>query len=292
MTFEFLISYQAIDGTDVNLVLRDLLSQALVNSQDEFEEDDIDRMIRISHIRSGEEVARDDRKVAQYTILGFSLELPEMDTADAVVDDFAASLSSSDAVLHSLRFEDPVLQEELAQRAAEIFSLEMKLRRVFSFIYLHAYQREDPYDLLRYERVDPVTPNLRKHDMVAATENQFFHITFSQYISLNRRRELSQVPQILSVLRDSGSYDVFREEVTRRPIANESDAELLDDLQSLLNPIEQMRNCVAHNRRPKVEDRQDYLRNLPVLEKRLDKFLKELAGPPGQAAGEATSASA
>ena len=146
-------------------------------------------------------------------------------------------------------------------------------------------QLQDPYALLKEEQVDPITANLKKQDMVAATENQFFHITFSQYIGLNRRRELRQVPQVLSVLRDSGSYDVFREEITRRPIADESDAELLDDLQSLLNPIEQMRNCVAHNRRPKAEDRQDYLSILPVLEKRLDRFLEDWTTLSGQAGG-------
>ena len=292
MTFEFLISYRDTEGIDVHHVLRELLYQAMVNSQDEFEEDAVVDMIRINHRRSGEEVAGDDGKTGRYTILGFALELPEMDTVDAVVDDFATSLSDSDSILHSLRFEDPLLQEELAIRAAEIFSLEMKLRRVLSFIYLHAYQRQDPYDLLREEQEQPVTPNLSKRDMAAATENQFFHITFSQYIGLNRRRELRQVPQVLNVLRDSESYDVFRDEITRRPIASESDAELLDDLQSLMNPIEQMRNCVAHNRRPKAEDRQDYLNTLPVLEKRLDRFLEDLTSSPVQAGGEVNSSSA
>ena len=292
MTFEFLISYREIDGMDVDQLLKELLSQAMVNSQDEFEEDALDQMIQINQRRSGEEVVGDDGKAGIYTILSFALELPEMDTAEAVVDDFATSLSGSDSILHSLRFEDPLLQEELARHAAEIFSLEMKLRRALSFIYLHAYQRQDPYELLREEQVDPVTPNLNKRDMANATENEFFHITFSQYIGLNQRRDLRQVPQVLRALRDSRSYNEFREEVTRRPIANEKDAELLDELKSLMNPIEQMRNCVAHNRRPKTEDKQDYLNTLPVLQERLDGFLDELTSSPVQAGEEVNSPSA
>ena len=292
MTFEFLISYREIDGMDVDQLLKELLSQAMVNSQDEFEEDALDQMIQINQRRSGEEVVGDDGKAGIYTILSFALELPEMDTAEAVVDDFATSLSGSDSILHSLRFEDPLLQEELARHAAEIFSLEMKLRRALSFIYLHAYQRQDPYELLREEQVDPVTPNLNKRDMANATENEFFHITFSQYIGLNQRRDLRQVPQVLRALRDSRSYNEFREEVTRRPIANEKDAELLDELKSLMNPIEQMRNCVAHNRRPKTEHKQDYLNTLPVLQERLDRFLDELTSSPVQAGEEVNSPSA
>ena len=167
----------------------------------------------------------------------------------------------------------------------------MKLRRVLSFIYLHAYQREDHYDLLKEEKAVPMSSDLRKHDMVDASENQFFHLTFSNYISLNQRRNFRQVPEVLRALQDSESYDVFRGEVTRRPIGNENDAELLDDLKSLMNPIEQMRNCVAHNRRPRAQDRQDYLNTLTTLEMRLDRFLCELVNASTSASVEAKSAS-
>ena len=44
-----------------------------------------------------------------------------------------------------MKFEDPLLRAELTERASEIFSLEMKLRRVLSLIYLQAYQGEDPF---------------------------------------------------------------------------------------------------------------------------------------------------
>ena len=105
MTFEFLISYQATDGMDIYQVLREMLSQAMVNSQDEFEEDDVDHMIRINHRRSGEEVTGNDGKASTYTILGFALQMPEMNSVGSVVDDFTTSLSVSDSIIHSLRFE-------------------------------------------------------------------------------------------------------------------------------------------------------------------------------------------
>ena len=281
MTFEFIICYRETSEADIVEVLKECIVQALVNSQDDFEEDDIEHMIRIKHNRPGEDVTGHDGKAETFTILGFELDLPETETAEAIIEDFTKSLMESEDILHALRFEDPVLQQELADHAAELFPLEMKLRRVLSFIYLHAYQRQDPYDLLKEEIVNPVTTDLKKRDMVAATENQFFHITFSNYISLNQRRDIRQVDQVLRALQDSENYDVFREEVARRPIADESDAELLDDLQSLMNPIEQMRNCVAHNRRPKAQDRQDYRNTLTALEERLDRFLYELSTSAG-----------
>ena len=286
MTFEFLIACRMTSDADLYLMLREMLSEALLNSQDEFDEEAVGQMIRIRHQRSGDEFVDNDGETARHTVLGFTVELPATDSSEAIVDDFANSLSGSGSIVHSLRFEDPLLQDELAHRAAEIFALEMKLRRVLSFIYLHAYQREDPYDLLREEQVEPVTPSLRKNDMVSVTENQFFHITFRQYINLNQRRDLRQLSQLLDVIRDAENYDVFRGEITRRPIADERDTELLNDLKSLMNPIEQMRNCVAHNRRPTGDIRQNYVNTLPFLEQRLDKFLDDLARPRGQAGGQ------
>ena len=291
MIFEFLICYRDTEGLDIQRVLKDLLIQALVNSQDEFEEHDIDDMICTRQNRIGEEFVGDDGYAGTYTILGFALEMPEMDAAQAVIDEFILSLTDSKSVLHALRFEDPILQGELALRAAELFAIEMKLRRVLSFIYLHAYQREDHYDLLKEEQVQTMNRGLRKHDMEQVSENQFFHLTFNNYISLNERRDFRQVPEVLRALQDSESYDVFRGEVTRRPIVSESDAELLDDLKSLMNPIEQMRNCVAHNRRPRARDRQDYLNTLAALEKRLDRFLCELTSASISTSVEAIASS-
>ena len=78
------------------------------------------------------------------------------------------------------------------------------------------------------------------------------------------------------MLRDSQEYDMFREEITRRPILIQQDTDLLENLRSLMNPIEQMRNCVAHNRRPSTKIRQNYMSTRPVLEERLDQFLEGL----------------
>ena len=87
----------------------------------------------------------------QRTVLGFTLELPdETESPSTVVDDFADALRA-EPIEHIVKFEDPLLHQELAKYAEEIFSLEMKLRRVLSVIYLNAYQEDNFYDLLREE---------------------------------------------------------------------------------------------------------------------------------------------
>lgn len=273
MTFEFLIACHITSETDVHKILTELLFEALEANQDEFDEDSIDRMIQISHRRPGDEFVDDDGETMRHTLFGFTLELPEIGSAESVVDDFAKSLSASAPIFHAVKFEDTLFKDELAQLAAEIFALEMKLRRVLSFIYLHAYQREDtPYDLLKDDQISPMTKESNKEYMESVTENQFFHMTFSDYVSLNQRRQL-QVPNILHIIRDSERYDVLRDELMRIPIDNEEDNELLNDLKRLMDPIERMRNCVAHNRKPSRRNRQSYPQARSDLENRLDSYL-------------------
>ncbi|MCY4107653.1 MAG: hypothetical protein OXG11_01330 [Chloroflexi bacterium] len=278
MTFEFLIACHAASDDDVHEVLTDLLSEALENNREEHDEDSIRQTIQFRHQRRGGEIVDAAGESTCHLLIGFTLDLSETGSAGSVVNDFAESLLESPRIIHAIKFEDPLLKHDLDQRAIEIFALEMKLRRVLSFIYLHAYQSDAPYDLFREEQVKPVTPQLNSEQMRAAIENQFFHLTFSQYRNLNERRAPS-LPDILRIIGDSKHYDALRDKITRitrSPILNEQDTDLLNDLKELVNSIEGMRNCVAHNRKPSNSIRQNYPRARSELESRLDAYLASL----------------
>ena len=141
MTFEFLIACCPASDTNIQQILMDLLTEVLENNANVFEEDAIADMIQFRHERSGDEITDDDGVKTQHILIGFALELPdEIESLRNVVDEFAASLPDTPPIFHVVKFEDPLLQAELAGYAKEIFALEMKLRRVLSIIYLHAYQ--------------------------------------------------------------------------------------------------------------------------------------------------------
>jgi hypothetical protein len=108
--------------------------------------------------------------------------------------------------------------------------------------------------------------------MRASAENQFFHLTFSQYIGLNQRADI-RLPTLLDVLQTSGDYEAFRAEIIRAPVEQEDDAGLLAGLKERMDAIERMRNCVAHNRRPSDGVTQNYLNALPLLDRLLDDYL-------------------
>ena len=277
MTFEFLIACRPEPDTNIQKILTDLFAEVLENNSYVFEEDAIADMIQFRHERFGGEIADDDGITTHHKLIGFALEpLDEIEFIRKVVDEFVISLPDTSPIFHVVKFEDPLLRTELAVYAKEIFALEMKLRRVLSLIYLHAYQdKEAAFDLLCDEKINPsgqTKPDMEQ--MKSAIENQFFHLTFSQYINLNQCTEL-KLPDILQSIRNTEKYDTFRTEIRRVPVEQEEDAEFLASLKDLMDPIERMRNCVAHNRRPTQRITDNYPTARLDLEKHIDKYLEK-----------------
>ena len=277
MTFEFLIAYRPTPDANIQQILTDLLSEVLENNSNVFEEDAIADMIQFRHERSGGEITDDDGVIPHHKLIGFALELPdEIETIRYVIDEFATSLPDTPPIFHVVKFEDPLLQDELAIYAKEIYALEMKLRRVLSLIYLHACQEgEDPFNLLRDEQEQPLAREKPIPDqMKAANENQFFYLTFRQYINLNKKPSLN-LQNILDVINNNEEYDAFRTEILRVSVEDETDAEFLASLKNLMEPIERMRNCVAHNRRPTRSINDNYPDARSRIEERLDQYLEK-----------------
>lgn len=251
----------------------DALTRTFDQTGNAFDQDEAREMLAIRGQRKCRSITDTNGDVLPLCIVGVSLDLPVETTApDAVLDTLAAALQDTLPIVHAVKFEDPWLQADLAKWAAQIFALEMKLRRVLSYVYLHAYQSGNPYDLLREESVQPMgKPSADQ--MRAAAENQFFHLTFSQYIGLNQRPEI-KVAAMLEMVRGSAEYDAFRAEVLRTPVADENDASVLAGLKERMDAVERMRNCIAHNRRPSAKIIQNYENARPLVDTLLDGYLE------------------
>ena len=275
MIFEFLVACCTTTEDDLKQTLTELLAEVLEDNQNDFDEDIVSSMIQLRHERTGGEVANDSGVISSNRLVGLALDLPD-DTAPmkTVVENFARALPDTPPVSHAVKFEDPLLQAELANHAAEIFALEMKLRRVLSLVYLNAYQAADPFQLLRDEKTTPRgSPTLKQ--METAGENEFFHLLFSDYISLNQRLPVT-LETLLEMIHREEQYDTLRAEIGRTTtIDDEGDADLLADLKVLMDPIERMRNCVAHNRHPPERVTQSYPNALLRLQERLDEYLAQ-----------------
>ena len=274
MNFEFLIVCNVTTETDIRQSLAELLTEALQGQNNDLDEETVLGMIQLRYQRPSDQIARDAGQMSRRTLIGFDVEMhDDIEAPETVITEFVSALPSVPPILHVLKFEDPLLHHSLAERAVEIFAVEMKLRRVLSLIYLHACQDGEPFDLLR-EEVEQIPRRERPSpsDMRRFFENQFFHLVFSQYASLNQRKKID-ISEMLDIVRDSEQYESLRAEILRSPISEENDSDLLANLKELLDPIERMRNCVAHNRTPSPRISSNYLAGLQGLNDRLDDYL-------------------
>lgn len=275
MIFEFVIVYQKDNDTDIRQIIIDKLTTSLHDNYDEFEPDTVEQMIIFQTQRTANQSTSEDGNTIQTIILGFTLDLPE-ETSEAhtVVEDFAKVLiEEATPIFHIVKFEDQLLKDKLAQWSAEIFDIEMKLRRVLTLIYLNAYQGVEPYKLLKDEKEQPSAKNKpTKEQMQKALENQFFHLLFSQYINLNQRPD-PQIGKLLEHIRNSIQYEELQAEITRKPVQDSDDADFLAGLKDKIGAIEKMRNCIAHHRSPPQETVDDYQTAQPLLSDLLDHYL-------------------
>lgn len=273
MIFEFLIAYHRAEDTEIVGVVRDCLAKVLEDNLNEFDNDAVERMVIPRLQRQG--VYRVDESDGNFLreLFGFALDLPE-ETASmcTVIDEFAEALNAA-PVVHLVKFDDPLTRADFARWADEIYALEMKLRRVLSLVYLHAYQEGSPYELLREETVQPMNKEQSKPDYLKIqAENEFFHLTFGQYVGLNSRPEF-KLAQLLGLIRSKEEYDHLRQEIIRAPVEDEDDAVLLAGLKERMDAIEAMRNCCAHSRRPSKKVIQNYHNATPLLHQLLDDYL-------------------
>jgi hypothetical protein len=280
MNFAFIVAYRKSAETNIEQLLADLLAKVLEDNLNEVEPQSVRQMIRLQHERAGEESIDANNAASRCMLLSFAIDLgEEIGQIETVVEEFATQLPDTPPIFHAVMFEDPQLRAVLVRRPEEIFALEMKLRRVLTFIYLHANQDNDPYDLLRDEAVQPISkekPQIAQ--MKAAVENQFFHLTFGQYVNLNQRPDLKQVSALLNLVRDATTYEVFRTEISRAPVEHEDDAVLLAGLKERMDAIETMRNCVAHYRRPSKRVVENYDNARPLVDQLLDDYLARWEG--------------
>ena len=194
----------------------------------------------------------------------------------SVISEFGSSVAEGDeSIIHLIKFYDYNLYNENARLAQEIFEIEMKLREALSVIFIDTFQ-DDFYTFLQDIDVAPQDPP-QESQMQSRYENQFFYLLFSDYIKLNTRKSVKQVPQLIQFLRDSADFQEFREYFVHAPISNEKFADFMQSLKSVLESIEKVRNCVMHNRVVPENDKDNYIQAKEKLMTQVGEFLGSLA---------------
>jgi len=240
VTVDYLVVYS--EEMDLMEFLTEMLKSALEDVDYEPQEvEELSQYITIRYTTQREDGHR---------ICGFSVEFDSTSgRMGELVYDFSQSVAdcNDEGIRHLLKLNDPQLRHTLRDYGDEIFKIEMKLREALSLIFVDTYG-DNFYALLKQVRAEPTGREApEESQMQAQFENQFFFLVFSDYININVRKQLN-LDRIVEYMGQAEDFEGLKLMITTNPITKERYVDFLESLKQRVDPIEKLRNCVAHNR--------------------------------------------
>jgi hypothetical protein len=239
-------------GADVEALVWGAFVDALRDELD-VPEADVPHEDVVHRLRS---VRPDGTTVATFTV---RLDVADADQVRSIIDSVASGLRErrDEGILKLVKLRDTAMLDHHLTYARELFDIEMALRECLSFIFVDALGEDQFYELL--DQVDiSVSPKPSMDEMEVHFLNQFFFISFSAYTNANERRKPKDARQLVDLIADADAFEEFKNRLTTPPIANEEYADFIARLKQSLDPVERLRNCVAHNRPVPNKLRNDY----------------------------------
>jgi len=204
-------------------------------------------------------------------IVGFSLNIEEH--IGDIIKEFEDYLNDDENIEVVFKYFDEPMLRKHKNIGEEIFVLEMKLRELLSFIFIDTY-KEDYYNLLKEIdiKTQPINRNNRPNEEYFKKhfENEFFFLLFSDYIRIDHLKKIDQ-SDLIDIIVNSNDYDELKQNIQNRGIIKEKYQDLIASIKQNLEPIENMRNCIAHNR----SFTDTILENYQQAKVNLDKVIKE-----------------
>ena len=278
MRVEFLVVCHPNDASEE--IWRLLLQNALETNLDEYGEDEVKEFLQFTLSRRATQPSEDGSPEFPREICCLELDLPdELQNSEIVTQDFAKALEEEGGALYVLKFYDDTLLTKNLKFMQELFALKMKLRKALSLVYLSACC-DKPFSLLHEDSVEiPSSARPTQNEMQNTLENEFFHLLFSQYVGLNKRKSksISKPQDLLELVRTILSFEELRDELERTPITNEDDQGFLASLKERMDTMEKLRNSVAHNRTPSQTAINQFEATKNLLDEGLEEFLSRFS---------------
>ena len=265
------VSYQIIftEDKDVKKELVELLKKSFADNYDDFSDEDLENLIEIKYAKRIDEYKQ---------IIGFDLIIDEIGTEiNFVISNFNDYLSDHEDISLIVKFYDESLFSNLSKIYEEIFGIEMRLREAVTLIFLDTY-KTDYYNLLKDSNINPSSgkdglpkEEKQKRDFLEKRlENEFFHISFKDYTNLSNIKELKQ-EDLFPITESSNDFQEFKEKILNRGVTNKYYKNFLEEVKKIMDNLEKIRNCVAHNRNLK-NGLLDYEKYFEEIKSKLDNF--------------------
>ncbi len=163
-----------------------------------------------------------------------------------IIDDLISSLKEEINIKVITKFLDESMQCVHWTIFRELFVIEMKLREIITFIFLANY--ENQYNNLLNDYKIKFAKDMKKDDLTRNYENEFFYILFSDYLKLDESnlKEMTN-RELINFINKSDTFEEFQQFISNRGIKKYN--KCLLEINDSLEIIEQIRNCIAHNRK-------------------------------------------
>lgn len=235
------ITFQIIHKSEQ---VSDFLKQSLKEAYDEFyiekNDTEIIDLISIKYLTS----LKPNKFLTGFYII---IEGVESNNFETFLETFINTIKENEDVSSLIKLTDETRFLQYIELYKEIAHLEMQLREILTYIFYKEYP-ESPFSVLGDYPIKPLKEAPNDEDFKNRMENEFFYLLFSDYISLEKPKEISNIKDISNILENSESFESFKEKITKRGISNERHQDFLASLKSNLDTIEKVRNSVAHNR--------------------------------------------
>lgn len=191
----------------------------------------------------------------------FQVEIDEtiydLSKYEEFIEGFANRLKQENGFFKLVKYADDLRLETYKNIYLEIADIEMKIREVFSYIFYSKYddKNQDIFEEFEVQIVNK--EDVRNEELVRRLENKFFYLTFKQYLKFDTPKDIP-TKEVLPLIMNNQTYDLLREYVSSRGIIEERHLSFLRNVSRLLDPIENVRNCIAHNRKIPINQLENY----------------------------------
>ncbi len=209
-------------------------------------------------------------------IAGFSLNIEEH--LRDVIKEFGDSLSDDENIEAVFKYFDEPMLRKHKDLGDEIFELEMRLREILSFIFIDTY-KEDHYNLLREidVKIQPLDKKSRPTEeyFKKYLENEFFFLLFKDYIHIGDVKKIGP-GDLIDMIANSNDYEELKQNIQNRGIVKEEYQDLIASIKENIEPIEILRNCIAHNRAYSDNNITNYEWAKEGLKEAIDSFWRKM----------------
>lgn len=238
-----IVNFQIIYSEgDISNILNSAIIDAYSNQYLEVTEEEIE----YSYIIKYEYALRNHNYIVGIEIDIENILQEELST-DLFLESLFDYLLDERNIITLIKFHDETRFETYIDYYKEIAEIEMRLREILSCIFYYEYSEE--IDNLLFEYRVRFPKNMPDNDLLRKRlENEFFYLTFSNYLNLDKPKKVNNAKDISLILESSSSFEVFKDNLCNRGIKNEKHLEFLAAINQDLTTIEGVRNAVAHNR--------------------------------------------